>query len=61
MGGSEDDIVQGIHQTADGGYIIAGSSTSSGSGDVISINHGFGAGANTDWWLLRLDKDGKFL
>lgn len=45
-GGPADDVPQGIIQTADGGYLLAGSTKS------------FGAG-NADGWVLKLDGSGK--
>ncbi len=44
-GGSKDDYVRSIHQTSDGGYIVAGYTRS------------FGAGS-WDIWVLKLDSDG---
>jgi hypothetical protein len=44
-GGSEDDEAFSIHQAADGGYIVAGYTSSSGAG-------------KKDVWVLKLDKDG---
>lgn len=53
LGGSGDDRAYSIQLTNDGGYIIAGSSTSSASGDVLNTNHG-----NTDIWVIRMDNNG---
>jgi len=44
-GGSGDDVANSIQQTSDGGYIVAGYTSS------------FGAG-NRDVWVLKLDADG---
>jgi len=44
-GGSEDDVAYSVHQTSDGGYIIAGSTNS------------FGAGMS-DFWILKLSSQG---
>ena len=44
-GGTGYDYARSIHQTGDGGYIVAGSTTS------------FGAG-NYDFWVLKLDENG---
>lgn len=51
LGGSSMDIAQSIQQTSEGGYIVAGSS-SSNDGDV-SGNHGGG-----DYWIVKLDING---
>ena len=51
LGGSADDYANSVHQTADGGYIVAGY-TSSNDGDV-SGNHG-----GTDMWVVKLDNAG---
>ena len=48
LGGSEYDVAKSIQQTTDGGYIVAGYS-SSNNGDV-SGNHG-----NHDYWIVKLD------
>jgi len=45
FGGSKDDVVNSFIQTSDGGYAVAGSTTSKGAG-------------NYDFWLLKLDKQG---
>ena len=51
LGGSSMDMAQSIQQTSEGGYIVAGSS-SSNDGDV-SGNHGGG-----DYWIVKLDING---
>lgn len=51
-GGSNNDIIYDIKQTADGGYIVAGS-TYSNNGDVIG-SHG-----TSDAWILKLDNEGE--
>ncbi len=51
LGGSESDIGYAVQQTDDGGYILAGSSTSN-DGDV-SGNHG-----NYDFWVVKLNAQG---
>ncbi|MFB6305791.1 MAG: hypothetical protein ABEH43_02175 [Flavobacteriales bacterium] len=50
-GGGNYDLAESIQHTADGGYIIAGYSYSSG-GD-ISGNNG-----NADFWVAKLDTSG---
>ncbi|WPO91524.1 T9SS type A sorting domain-containing protein [Chryseobacterium sp. HR92] len=51
LGGSFYDSANSIQQTADGGYIVAGES-SSADGDVTG-NHG-----NPDYWIVKLDISG---
>ncbi len=51
LGGTWHDYARSIQQTSDGGYIVAGY-TSSADGDV-SGNHG-----GTDAWVLRLTREG---
>ncbi|RYD50728.1 MAG: hypothetical protein EOP52_13400, partial [Sphingobacteriales bacterium] len=51
LGGSLRDVAYSIRQTADSGYIIAGS-TSSNNGDVTG-NHG-----GADAWIVKLSKTG---
>ena len=51
LGGTGDDEAYSIQQTIDGGYIIAGSTTSN-DGDV-SFNNG-----SSDYWIIKLDATG---
>lgn len=51
FGGSGEDIASSIIQTADGNYVVAGSSTSN-DGNVTG-NHGW-----RDFWILKLNSDG---
>lgn len=44
LGGTGDDVCRSIQQTTDGGYILAGYTTSFGSG-------------NNDWWIIKLEAD----
>ena len=53
LGGSATEVGYSIQQTADGGYIVAGYS-SSNDGDV-TINHGNGY---PDYWIVKLDANG---
>ena len=53
LGGSSEDIVSGIQQTTDGGYIVAGYSNSSANGNVTGTNHG-----DVDCWVVKLDGSG---
>jgi hypothetical protein len=54
FGGSRDDEARSIQQTADGGYIVAGSSKSN-DGDVSS-NHG-----SSDAWIIKLNSEGELI
>jgi len=56
LGGSASDFAPFIQQTADGNYIIAGTSSSSQSHDVSGINHG-----GADFWVVKLDAAGNKL
>jgi len=53
-GGSDSDIPVSIEQTNDGGYVIAGN-TSSEDGNV-SVNNGY-----SDFWVLKIDPEGNEL
>ncbi|MBL0068328.1 MAG: T9SS C-terminal target domain-containing protein [Chitinophagaceae bacterium] len=55
-GGSADDIAESIIQTADGGYVVAGYSASSATGDVSGVNNGL-----NDYWIIKLDAAGNIL
>ncbi|MFP3833879.1 T9SS C-terminal target domain-containing protein [Chryseobacterium sp. SIMBA_028] len=54
IGGSNNDDAQSIQQTSDGGYIVAGTSSST-DGDIIG-NHG-----GLDYWVVKLDTNGNIL
>ena len=56
FGGTGDDLLYGLQQTADGGFILGGWSSSGATGSKTSTN--FGA---QDFWVLRLDADGNKL
>lgn len=49
-GGSLEDKATSIQQTADGGYIVAGTSSSTDGNLSVSDNHG-----DADYWLLKLN------
>jgi len=51
LGGSSDEFARSVHQTSDGGYIVAGD-TYSNNGDV-SGNHG-----ESDFWVVKLTSTG---
>ncbi|MFL5742383.1 MAG: gliding motility-associated C-terminal domain-containing protein [Flavisolibacter sp.] len=52
LGGFSFDQGSDIHQTSDGGYIVAGSSSSNSCG--VSGNHG-----GLDYWIVKLDDKGE--
>lgn len=54
LGGSDQDEAYDVEQTLDGGYILAGS-TRSNDGDVSERRAGMG----TDFWVVKLDEEGK--
>ena len=56
FGGSLVDIANSIQQTADGGYIVAGSSQST-NGDVTG-NHPNNFSSTTDCWIIKLNNAG---
>lgn len=56
-GGSKEDHAYSIRQTTDGGYIVAGSTTS-GDGNV-SGKHG--TSSNQDYWVIKLDATGNLI
>ncbi|WP_022826226.1 T9SS type A sorting domain-containing protein [Hymenobacter norwichensis] len=49
VGGAGDDLLMGLQQPADGGYVLGGYSTSGLSGDKSQANHG-----GYDYWVLKL-------
>jgi len=54
LGGTWNDWANSVIQTSDGGYVIAGA-TSSNNGDV-TVNKGY-----IDYWLIKLDSGGNLL
>ncbi|MFD1874340.1 gliding motility-associated C-terminal domain-containing protein [Hymenobacter bucti] len=53
FGGSAADLLADVVQTADGGYLLGGTSVSGQSGDKSSNNLGEG-----DWWVVKIDARG---
>jgi hypothetical protein len=53
LGGSGSDMAYSIQKTTEGGYIVAGLSSSSVNGDVTGTNHGI-----NDYWIIKLDAGG---
>ena len=53
LGGEYDEVGRAVRQTADGGYVVVGDSTSSASGDVTDVNHGV-----RDIWVVKLSAAG---
>ncbi len=56
IGGNSYDELISIQQTADGGYILGGSSYSNVSGDKTESN--MGAYFTNDYWVVKLDESG---
>lgn len=54
FGGSSNDYLNPIEQTADGGYILGGYSSSPISGDKTQATQG-----GTDYWMVKTDANGK--
>lgn len=59
FGGAGSDENNCVQQTADGGFILGGSSSSDPGGNKISPH--FGSGFNYDFWVVRLDASGAAL
>lgn len=57
MGGSDDDYLHSICQTADNGYLVGGSSISNISGDKTENLIGL-PDIDPDFWVLKLDQNG---
>jgi len=57
FGGSDNDYLESLQQTSDGGFILGGwSSSLAGTGNKTSPNYG-----NYDFWVVRLDGEGNML
>jgi len=54
FGGSSNDYLTGIQQTADGGYVLGGYSSSPVSGDKTQPTQG-----GTDYWMVKATANGK--
>ena len=54
FGGSSNDYLTPVEQTADGGYILGGYSSSPVSGDKTQATQG-----GTDYWMVKTDANGK--
>lgn len=55
-GGSDEDFLSFVEQTADGGYILGGTSKSDISGDKNEDSQG-----DEDYWVLKIDSSGNIL
>jgi len=60
FGGPEDDAAYAIQQTSDGGYIIAGESSSTGNNitNNTGVNGGNGVNGQNDFWLVKISASG---
>ena len=56
LGGANFEVAKSIVQTTDGGYIVAGYSLSTATGDVTGTTHG-----GYDFWIVRLDGSGNIV
>lgn len=56
LGGNNADVPKRVVRTADGGYLVGGTSMAGVSGDKTQPNQG-----STDYWLVKLDPNGKKL
>jgi hypothetical protein len=60
IGGSDNDISKSIIATSDGGFIIAGNSSSGISGDKTEVsNRDKNGNANSDYWLVKINSLGQ--
>lgn len=55
IGGNQNDLLQSIDLTSDGGYILGGTSASSISGDKTEDS------VNDDYWIVKIDSTGNIL
>lgn len=53
LGGAGEDFAASLKQTSDGGYIVAGTSSSSATGNVSDASHGL-----EDAWIVKLNSTG---
>jgi len=53
FGGTDQDVLSAVEQTADGGYIVAGYSASQAGGDKTQPSRGF-----NDYWIVKTDSIG---
>jgi hypothetical protein len=59
FGGSESDRLSELQQTMDGGYMLAGTSSSGISGDKTEANKGeCDSRCSGDYWIVKLDQNG---
>jgi hypothetical protein len=56
FGGQRGDAANSVRQTSDGGFVVAGVSTSHASGNKTSVSWG-----GADFWVVRLDANGQKL
>ena len=60
-GGTQNDELLSLQQTADGGFILGGFSFSDLSGNKTNGNFGQGGPLTTDFWIVRTDANGNKL
>ena len=56
IGGRNEDLLETLELTKDGGYVLGGTSSSSAGGNKSEKSKG-----ETDYWLIKLDKTGKIV
>ncbi|RAR46640.1 T9SS type A sorting domain-containing protein [Flavobacterium lacus] len=66
LGGSGEDIAYSVAQTADGGYIVAGTTETKNNGDVTGNHTYYDVGsasykASVDYWVVKLDSLGNLV
>src|SRR4051812_13899633 len=54
LGGTSNDYAYTMHQTSDGGYILAGESYS----NDLDVSGHHGSSALSDFWVVKLDNSG---
>ncbi len=58
LGGSGEERVRDVRETPDGGFVVAGGSNSTISGDRTEANYNGGTFLKYDYWIVKLAADG---
>lgn len=56
IGGDDEDVVQSMCASKDGGFAVGGYSSSQNSGNKTTVNHGI---LYSDYWIIKFDAGGK--